>query len=136
MSDTDFGIFFQQQRKQAAEAYTNGDSEPVLELIPERGPATFHSPRGDTVNGATAVADRFESDAKSFRPGGETEMEVLQSDESGELAFWTGFQHAKVKMEDQDHPVDMAIRVTEIFRREDGEWKMILRHADIGKPPQ
>jgi len=58
-------------------------------------------------------------------------LEVLQMDASGDLAFWTGFQHATVHFGDRDQPVPMRIRVTEVFRRENGKWKLIHRHADV-----
>ena len=135
MASDDFGFFFK-QRERAAEEYTNGNPAPVVDLVPQDGDATFHSPGGDTVKGREAVAERYGSDAERFRPGSETELEVLQSAESGDLAFWTGFQRAKVQMAGKDEPVPMKIRVTEVFRRENGEWKMIHRHADMGKPPQ
>jgi hypothetical protein len=30
----------------------------------------------------------------------------------------------------KDHLASMALRVTTVFRLEDGEWKMVHRHAD------
>jgi ketosteroid isomerase-like protein len=93
--------------------------------------ARRHGPRGDTVRGANAVATRYASDAASFAPGGETNLEVLQKEASGNLAFWTGFQYATVHFAGRGRPVQMRIRVTEVFRREKGQWEVIHRHADV-----
>jgi ketosteroid isomerase-like protein len=67
---------------------------------------------------------------QSFGQGGETELEVLQSASAGDVGFWTGFQSARVKVGDAPEPVTMKLRITELFRRMDGEWKMVHRHAD------
>jgi ketosteroid isomerase-like protein len=130
-STTEFDEFLNAQRRVAAEAYTNGDPQPLDSLLARKGEATFHSPRGDTVRGANAVATRYQSDAASFAQGGETNLEVLQKDASGNLAFWTGFQYATVHFAGRGQPVQMRIRVTEVFRREKNQWKMIHRHADV-----
>ncbi len=127
----DFDEFFNARRLMAAEAYTNGDPQPLDSLVARDGEATFHSPRGDTVRGANAVATRYQSDAASFAPGGETNLEVLQKDASGDLAFWTGFQDARVHFARRGQPVQMRIRVTEVFRRHNGQWELIHRHADV-----
>jgi ketosteroid isomerase-like protein len=127
---TDFDEFLN-ARRAAAEAYTNGDSQLLDAIVTRNGAATFHSPRGDTVAGADAVATRYDSDAASFVPGGESSLEVLQKSASGDLAFWTGFQHATVRLRGRDQPIATHIRVTEVFRRNNGQWKLIHRHADV-----
>jgi ketosteroid isomerase-like protein len=134
MTNSDFDQFFS-QRAAAAEAYVNGDATPLDNLVTKNGAATFHSPRGDTVSGADAVADRYRVDAASFESGGTSHFEILQKDVSGDLAFWTGFQVTQVRIRGQDTPVDMRIRVSEAFRRSGGEWKLIHRHADLPVTP-
>ncbi|WP_409527241.1 nuclear transport factor 2 family protein [Rhizobium sp. P28RR-XV] len=34
-------------------------------------------------------------------------------------------------MAGQDGEIPMSLRVTEVFRREEGEWKLVHRHADM-----
>jgi len=79
------------------------------------GEGTFHSPKGDTVTGADAVRKRYRDDAASFQAGGESRFEVLQKAATRDLAFWTGFQIATVRLAGQDKPAEMRIRVTEVF---------------------
>jgi len=130
VSNLDFDNFLE-QRTAAAGAYAAGDPAPVDALVAKGGAATFHSPLGDTVFGAAAVAARYRTDAASFKAGGGTRFEILQKESSGDLGFWTGFQVATVQFAGQDKPIEMKIRVTEVFRRLDGEWKMVHRHADV-----
>lgn len=129
-----FDTFFE-ARQAAASAYVNGDGAPLDALVARAGEGTFHSPGGDTVNGAGQVSERYLADARSFASGSTTHFEVLQKGADGDLGFWTGFQVAKVRLAGHDAPVAMRIRVTEVFRRVDGAWKMVLRHADMGRPP-
>ncbi len=128
----DFEAFFA-SRNRASEAYTNGDYSPLAPLVASVGAASFHSPQGDTVSGAKAVADRYRKDARSFQAGGKSRLEILQKGSSVDIGFWTGFQIATVKMGSRPAPIEMRIRVTEIFRRMDGEWKLVHRHADLAK---
>ncbi len=132
MTKTDFDDFME-IREKAAEAYVRGDGTKVDRLVPHSGTASFHSPTGDAVSGGEAVAARYLKDAPAFHDNGASHFEILQKGHSGDVGFWTGFQIATVQFGDQPKPVEMRIRVTEIFRRIDGTWKMIHRHADRPK---
>ncbi|RWB84637.1 MULTISPECIES: NAD(P)H-dependent oxidoreductase [unclassified Mesorhizobium] len=121
---------FMRQREKIAEDYVNGDPTSLKSIVTQSEPATFFSPRGDHLEGADAVAGRYERDAASFHRGGSSDLEVLQASSSGDLAFWTGLQHAKARMGKNGQPAEMTLRVTEVFRLEDGGFKLVHRHAD------
>jgi ketosteroid isomerase-like protein len=130
MPGTTFENFWM-AREQAAKAYVCGDSGKLDALVPHHGSASFHSPLGDTVVGAQNVASRYLADAKAFHSNGTTQLEVIQQADDGDLGFWTGFQIATVQIGDAVQAVEMRIRVTEVFRRLNGEWRLIHRHADV-----
>jgi ketosteroid isomerase-like protein len=62
-------------------------------------------------------------------------VEYLTSFQSGDLAFTTAIERSEVKVAGHEKAAPMALRVTHIFRKEDGAWRLILRHADplVGK---
>ena len=122
---------FMGRRPEIAEAYVNGEAAPLDAILTRRDPATFFSPRGDGTQGAQEVAKHYKEGARTFAPKGESRLEVLQVRDSGDLAYWTGYQHARVRMTAKPGEIlPMTIRVTEVFRYEDGGWKLVHRHAD------
>lgn len=121
---------FMQQREAAARAYVNGDPAPLAELSARTGDATFFSPSGSVISGASTVSKRYAEDAKGFATGSDTHFEILQMAASDGIAYWTGYQRAMAKLRGKDEPVPFDLRVTEIYRREGDGWKMVHRHAD------
>jgi NAD(P)H-dependent FMN reductase/ketosteroid isomerase-like protein len=122
---------FLARRTAAADAYVEGNPGPLAAMLAEEDPATFLSPRGDLVQGARAVADRYTRDAASFEPGGRNRLDILQSAAAGEVGWWTGYQIAEARLKGKDAPVAMKLRVTEAFRFGAGGWKLIHRHAEM-----
>jgi ketosteroid isomerase-like protein len=127
---------FLKQRAAAAGAYVSGDFPPVSRVLAHDSPASFFGPGGGHVDGAQAVAARYEHDVASFEPGGENRLEILHAGASGDLGYWVGHQRARARLKGKPEPVPMDLRVTELFRHEAGGWKLIHRHADMGVSEQ
>jgi len=121
---------FMQQREAAAGAYVRGDAEPLGQVVAQVSPASFFSPRGDYVTGADAVWSRYETDAGAFESASDNHFEILHMEARDGLAYWVGLQRATARMRGSDEAIDFNLRITEIFRREGDEWKLIHRHAD------
>jgi len=128
-ADADFDQFMK-TRAQIASAFVNGDAAPLDQIVASRAPSTLFGPRGGHVGGAAEIRKADREGAAHFAPGGDCRIEVLATGDGGDLAYWVGIQHARVRMKDEPEPVAMDLRVTEIFRREDGQWKLVHRHAD------
>jgi ketosteroid isomerase-like protein len=60
----------------------------------------------------------------------------MHQDADEHIAYWTGIQRSTVKMKGQDEEVVFNLRITEIFRKENGTWKLMHRHADPLKDDQ
>jgi ketosteroid isomerase-like protein len=59
-------------------------------------------------------------------------FELVAAGASGELAYTLGYEHFSFSMD--GGPIQpITLRVTHLYRREDGEWKIVHRHADA--PP-
>lgn len=125
----DFEVFMK-RRQQVANAYVNGDATLLGEITAKISPATFFGPKGNYEQGAKHVFSVQEHDSKSFAVGSSSELEIFHMSSSENLAYWVGLQHAKVHVQGKKDLVPFNLRVTEIFRRDKNEWKLIHRHAD------
>ena len=68
------------------------------------------------------LATRF-SDCTAF------DIEVVAAGASGDLAYLVAYEHTTAAIGGEP-PAPYVLRVTTIFRREAGEWKVVHRHAD------
>jgi ketosteroid isomerase-like protein len=58
------------------------------------------------------------------------DFELLSLTSSGNLAYSVWIERGEVRVIGQDEYRPGALRVTQIYRREAGTWKIIHRHAD------
>jgi NAD(P)H-dependent FMN reductase/ketosteroid isomerase-like protein len=124
---------FMKRRDEIATAYVNGDSGPLETIVTQSAPATFLAPNGESLTDVAAISERYASNAHLFSENNKSRLEIFQA-ASGQLAFWTGIQHAEVKLKGKKEMSTSALRVTEVFRLEGSEWKLIHRHTDVAKP--
>ncbi|HVZ63965.1 MAG TPA: nuclear transport factor 2 family protein [Lacunisphaera sp.] len=129
-SQKDFRGFLRGARAEAARDFAAGDARKVVAISTARGPATFLGPGGGIVAGAARVNRNNLSGAKHFAPGGITSFKVVNAEAADTLAFWSGLQRARMRVPGKPGTIPMTLRVTEVFRREGREWKLIHRHAD------
>jgi ketosteroid isomerase-like protein len=55
--------------------------------------------------------------------------EVIAAHASSDLAYTVAFEHTTAS-DNGAPPQPYVLRVTTIFRREDGEWRIVHRHGD------
>jgi ketosteroid isomerase-like protein len=114
----------------AETAIHNGDVEPRLALWSRTDPVTvFGAKRSGT--GWSELDPMFHAVASWFSDSTEYDFEVVAAGASGDLAYTVGYEHNRVKVDGQ--PTTYTLRVTHVYRREDGQWRIVHRHADF--PP-
>ena len=82
-----------------------------------------------TASGWAELEDVFSRLASQFSACESFRYEVIAAGVSGDLAYIAGVEHTVVSVGGAD-PEPYELRVTQVFRREDGDWKVVHRHAD------
>jgi ketosteroid isomerase-like protein len=109
-------------------AIHNGDAGPRVALWSRNDPVTLFGAL-QTKTGWNQIAPIFEMLASRFSHCASFEYEVLAAGTSGDLAYIAGIEHTTAAVGD-GAPQAYELRVTTVFRREDGEWRVVHRHAD------
>jgi ketosteroid isomerase-like protein len=109
-------------------ALHDGDAGPRIAIWSHHDPVTVLGAVRSAV-GWSEVEPAFEWLASRFSGCQSFEYEVIAAGTSGDLAYVVGTEHTIASV-GSDPPLPYELRVTTIFRREDGEWKVVHRHAD------
>jgi ketosteroid isomerase-like protein len=114
----------------AGRALHKGDVESWVALWSHADAVTLF---GASLSGSgwEELSARFEIVASWFSDSVAYDFELLAAGASGDLAYTVGFEHNNVKV--NENPGTYTLRVTHVYRREDGRWKIVHRHAD--SPP-
>ena len=115
--------------KSASQDFCNGDAESFKALWSHADNVTIMGGWGSFEHSWAQVGPRLDWAAARFIEGkGEFETIAEGADESVGYTIWIERYEARVQGSDTILPV--ALRVTHIYRREAGAWKIIHRHAD------
>ena len=114
----------------ADQALHNGDPEPRLALWSTEPPVTlFGAALGSNQSGRPDVEAFFRVLATRFRDGQYFDVDIVAADVRGDLAYTVAFENSAVSL-DGGPVTPTRLRVTQIYRREDGEWRVVHRHGD------
>ena len=115
---------------EADRALHHGDPEPRLALWSRADPVTVF---GAKLSGAgwSHVSAMFRDVASWFSDSSAFEFEVIAAGASGDLAYTVGYEHDRAKVAGAAR--EYTLRVTHVYRREQGTWRIVHRHADF--PP-
>lgn len=114
----------------AQDELVKGNAEPALRLISHRGDVTLGNPLGPFVKGWEQVAKSSQQAAAGSRGGSMVAFETIAKYVTPELAYVVEIERGKAKLGGREDITPFALRVTMIFRPEDGVWKIVHRHAD------
>ena len=121
---------------EAEEALHNGDAEPRLAMWSTKDPVTVLG-AVRSVSGWDEVSQLFRWLGSGFSDCASYRFELVAAGVSGDLAYTVGYEHTTASWD--GIPLDpYTLRVTHVYRREDGEWRIIHRHADAppaARPP-
>ena len=130
-SDPDFQAFL--ARWEAAQSrFINGDPTLWKQNSSHRDDATILGAFGGYgEKGWDAVGKRYDWASSQYKAGGATlKVEYVSILVSGDFAYTVGIERQEGARLGDQNPARRALRATQIFRRENGAWKLLHRHAD------
>jgi ketosteroid isomerase-like protein len=134
MSDRDDFISWVGSRLKDAEIVLhNGDAAPRLATWSRREPVTVLG-AWMSGSGPEEVGNIFRQLESSFSDCTSYSHEVVAADVIGDVAYTVGYEHTSASVNRE--PRTYTLRVTQVYRREEGEWKVAHRHADTVVKPE
>jgi ketosteroid isomerase-like protein len=123
----------------AGHVLTNGNPEVYKELYSHRDDVTVANPFGPPVRGWSEVSATLDRAAQNYRDGEIVGFENVSTVIAPDLACTVEIESYRARVAGAQELAPVSLRVTTIFRREQGVWKVVHRHADpitAKRPPQ
>lgn len=122
---------FLPQWEEAQARFINGDAALWKQNASQRDDARILGAFGGYEKGWNEVGPRYDWASSQYKAGGATmKPEYLSTGVSGDLGFTVAIERQEEARLGSQNPTQRALRVTQIFRREGGTWKLLHRHAD------
>ena len=128
MNETEDFLRSTRARYEAAEtALHNGDPAPRMAMWSRAEPLTVFG-AAVSLRGWSEIAPGFEWLGRSFSDCTSYENDIIAAGASGDLAYTVAIERTRASVAGE--PQEYQLRVTTVFRREDGDWKVVHRHGD------
>jgi ketosteroid isomerase-like protein len=113
---------------EALNRMTAGDSSQLADIWSHSETVTTMHPIGGEQVGWDAVKESFDQVA-GLATSGHVELAGQTIQSGGELAYELGVERGQFQLAGESITIEQ--RVTNIYRREHGEWKIVHHHADL-----
>jgi ketosteroid isomerase-like protein len=131
ITDTDEGRAFvdatMPRLVEAEHALHNGDAGPRHAMWSRKEPVTVFG-AWLSCAGQDDVRGVFDKLAETFSDCTSYGEELVAAGASGDLAYTVTYENTSASVNGE--PRTYTLRVTHVYRREDGEWKIVHRHGD------
>ena len=107
----------------------NGDPGPIMEVWSHGSDITALHPLGGRETGWREVRASWEQVAQEFSDGQVSIEGLVVVPLSDDVAYTLGTERGQATLGDERVGIDW--RVTNIYRREEGEWKIVHHHTDV-----
>ncbi|MHC3471404.1 nuclear transport factor 2 family protein [Streptomyces sp. 7R007] len=125
--DEDFLRWVGTALREAEVALHNGDAAPRRALWSREEPVSVLGAWRD-AHGQAELDGLFAGLARSFSHCTSYVFDLQAYDVRGDMAYTVGFEHTSASVDGR--PRTYTLRATQVYRREDGAWKVVHRHAD------
>ncbi|WP_460626804.1 nuclear transport factor 2 family protein [Intrasporangium mesophilum] len=112
---------------QAELSLHNGDPAPRRALWSRKEPVSVLG-AWSNAHGQAQLDELFTALGRSFSDCTSYAFELQTYDVVGDMAYTAGLEHTSASVDGQ--PRTYTLRATQVYRREDGEWKVVHRHGD------
>ena len=120
---------FVERVEETSSSFLAGDPTPFKAFWSHADDVILFGGRGSYEQGWEQVSSRLDWAAAGFRDGKLT-YEPLAAGVSGDLAYSVGIERGEVSGGNHEAKSPLVLRITHLYRREEGIWKLIHRHAD------
>ena len=104
-----------------------------MDLWSRQDPVTLFGAAGMFKSGWEELSRTFPKVASNFSNVSDYSFEVLVADVRGDMAYAVGYERFTGSIAGRPAE-EVTVRSTHVYRREDGEWKIVHRHGDNPPP--
>lgn len=128
MSDqNDFMAWVRSRLRDAEIAMHNGDAAPRRAMWSRNDPVSVLG-AWKSATGQKKLNDLFGQLEGSFSNCTSYSYEIVAADVIGDMAYTVGYEHTQASVNGE--PRKYSLRATQVYRREDGEFRVAHWHAD------
>lgn len=125
-----FATLISEVQHTAEQALVRGNVLPRLDMWSHNNPVCLFAALGPSLTGWDQLEPTFRSVASRLSGGRDVTYEITAFDVIGDHAWTAGFSRFKARM-DGGPLSSYALRITHVYRREGGQWKVVHEHSNF-----